>query len=266
MDARMKRRGRMLTLVCGVASAGLAAGVLLPSVGAGVASAQVTPTNTTFYNTIWAGYAASGSPGAFTSVSADWTEPTLTCGAGSSYSSYWVGLDGYNSNTVEQVGTEADCVGGEQTDYAWYEMYPKFGAKIVTVPVSPGDMISASVDYSAAASGHGPGSFTLTLTNTTTGETSTTTVKSPSARLSSAEVIAEAPSSNHGPFSALTLANFNTVTFSAATVGTAAGTETLEDAAPDPLVITTTGTAAGTVEATPGSLSGGDFTVYRENA
>ena len=58
----------------------------------------------------WSGYAATG--GGFTSVAADWTEPGVTCGSQTSYASFWIGLDGDGSNTVEQIGTEADCSGG----------------------------------------------------------------------------------------------------------------------------------------------------------
>src|SRR5947209_8132214 len=52
----------------------------------------------------WSGYAATS--GTYTSVSASWTEPTGHCSSGSQYSSFWVGLDGYNSGSVEQTGSE----------------------------------------------------------------------------------------------------------------------------------------------------------------
>jgi hypothetical protein len=57
----------------------------------------------------WAGYAATG--GQFTSVSADWVQPAGICSRGDQYAAFWVGLDGYSSTTVEQTGTEVDCVG-----------------------------------------------------------------------------------------------------------------------------------------------------------
>ena len=64
----------------------------------------------------WSGYAVTGSR--FTSVSASWTEPTARC-SGTAYSSFWVGLDGDTSNTVEQTGTDADCSGSAPQYYAW---------------------------------------------------------------------------------------------------------------------------------------------------
>lgn len=67
--------------------------------------------NTSVSSSIWAGYAVTGAAGSFTSVSASWTQPTASCAAGSQYTAFWVGLDGYASKTVEQIGTEADCTG-----------------------------------------------------------------------------------------------------------------------------------------------------------
>ncbi len=96
-------------------------------------------TNSTSSN--WSGYAVTGSR--FTSVSASWTQPTAKC-SGTAYSSFWVGLDGDTSNTVEQTGTDADCSGSTPQYYAWYEMYPKFPVNL-SGTVRPGDHLSASV-------------------------------------------------------------------------------------------------------------------------
>jgi hypothetical protein len=199
-------------------------------------------------STNWAGYAATG--GRFTSVSATWKQPAASCTSATAYSSFWVGLDGDTSSTVEQTGTDADCSCGSPVYYAWYEMYPKF-PKNLTLAIHPGDTIHASVTTS------GNGSFTLTITDRTTGGSFTTTQKLRSAKLSSAEVIAEAPSSSGG---VLPLANFGTVGFSAATVnGQAIGNfkpDRITMVAPD-----------GTVKASPGSLSGGNaFSVAWKHA
>ncbi len=75
-------------------------------------------------STNWSGYAAAG--GTYKSVSATWTEPTGTCSGSAKYSSFWVGLDGYNSTTVEQTGSEVDCSGSTPRYYSWYEMYPAY--------------------------------------------------------------------------------------------------------------------------------------------
>ena len=73
-------------------------------------------------STNWSGYSSTGGP--FTSVSASWVQPTGQCGAGASYSSFWVGLDGDGTDTVEQTGSDVDCAGGVPDYYTWYEMYP----------------------------------------------------------------------------------------------------------------------------------------------
>src|SRR5438270_8554254 len=126
----------------------------------------------------WSGYAVTG--GRYTSVSASWTEPTATC-SGTAYSSFWVGLDGDTSNTVEQTGTDADCSGSTPQYYAWYEMYPKFPVNL-GFTVRPGDHLSASVTT------NGSGSFTLTISDSTQGWTNTKTARLKSAKLASAEV------------------------------------------------------------------------------
>ena len=192
----------------------------------------------------WAGYAATGNPGTFTSVSASWTQPTVTCSAANTFSSFWVGLDGDGTPTVEQTGTEADCNAGAAVYQGWFEMFPN-APVFYNNPVMPGDAMSASVVA------NGGGAFTLTLTDATQNWTQTTNQTSNQAELGSAEVIAEAPSSG----TVLPLSNFGTVNFTNAT----ADNEPVgnENAAALTLV-----SAAGVTEATPSALTGGNaFTV-----
>jgi hypothetical protein len=187
-------------------------------------------------STNWAGYSATG--GTFTSVSATWKQPAVTCTAATAYSSFWVGLDGDGTNTVEQTGTDADCSGGKPVYYAWYEMYPKFPVNL-SLTIHAGDTMSASVTTA------GRGSFTLTIRDTTTGGSFTTVQKLKHAKLGSAEVIAEAPSSG----GVLPLANFGTVGFSAAMVnGQAIGSFN-----PDRIDMV----SGTTTKATTSALSGG---------
>jgi hypothetical protein len=197
-------------------------------------------TNSTSTN--WSGYAVTGSR--FTSVSASWTQPAANC-SGTAYSSFWVGLDGDTSNTVEQTGTDADCSGSTPQYYAWYEMYPKFPVTLKGT-VRPGDHLSASVTTS------GSGSFTLTITDSTQGWTNTTNARLKRAQLASAEVIAEAPSSSGG---VLPLANFGTVSFSGATVNGSVLTSST------PHLDAITMQSGSTVKAQPGSMSNGSFSV-----
>jgi hypothetical protein len=194
----------------------------------------------------WAGYVSDGGAGTFTSVSASWAQPAVTCTATNTFSSFWVGLDGDGTATVEQTGTEADCDGGTPSYQGWFEMFPN-APVFFDNPVQPGDAMSASV---VAAGG---GVFTLTLTDSTQGWTQTTNQTSDTAQLGSAEVIAEAPSDGTG--AVLPLSNFGTVNFTDATAdNTAFGNE-------NPSALTMV-SASNVTEATPSALTGGNaFTV-----
>ncbi len=98
-------------------------------------------------STNWSGYAIDASHGAVTAVYGSWVVPTVT-GTGTSYSSAWVGIDGDNSSTVEQIGTDSDISNGKATYYAWYEMYPSDSVNL-KLTVKPGDSISAQVTYAS---------------------------------------------------------------------------------------------------------------------
>ena len=125
--------------------------------------------------------------GPFSSVTATWTEPPIRP-AGPAFTdvAFWVGLDGDNSDTVEQIGTEGYSQGAVGYD-AWFEMYP---AEPVTVDLSirPGDVVTGSVVETGVAT------FTLSLVDHTSGKSFQTTqsLTVPPA-LASAEVVAEAP-------------------------------------------------------------------------
>jgi hypothetical protein len=163
-------------------------------------------------STNWSGYAAAS--GTYKSVSASWTEPTGTCSGSAKYSSFWVGLDGYNSSTVEQTGSEVDCSGSTPEYYSWYEMYPAYPVNFSNT-VRPGDHFTGSVTHTSGSS------YTLKLSDTTQGWSHTVTKSLSGAANSSAEVIAEAPSSSSG---VLPLAHFSPVTFTSAAVnGSAIG-------------------------------------------
>ena len=193
-------------------------------------------------STNWAGYAAVGSDDEYTSVSTTFTQPKVTCSSGDTYSAFWVGLDGYSSDSVEQTGTEADCAGKTAEYSAWYEMYP---ADPVTYnkTVKAGDVIVETVTFS------GTDSYKLYLDDETEGWTESTT-KTGSYDRSSAEVIAEAPYDGE----VLPLANFGTVDFTSSTVN---GSEL---SASDPTGINMA-TTSGTLEATTNALSGGAFSI-----
>src|ERR1700722_2717487 len=70
----------------------------------------------------WSGYATSG--GTFTSVTANWVLPAGKCANSNQTASFWAGLDGFTTATVEQTGTDIVCNGTKASYAAWYEMYP----------------------------------------------------------------------------------------------------------------------------------------------
>ena len=193
-------------------------------------------------STNWSGYAAAS--GTYKSVSASWKEPTGTCSGSAKYSSFWVGLDGYNSGTVEQTGSEVDCSGRTAEYYSWYEMYPAYPVNFSNT-VRPGDQFTGSVTVSGST-------YTLKLADSTQGWSHTVTKSLSGAANSSAEVIAEAPSSTSG---VLPLAHFSPVTFTSATVnGSAIG-----NSSPTQIIMVNN---SGTAKDSVSSLSGGtSFTV-----
>ena len=130
---------------------------------------------------IWGGYADTGAK--FTSVSGSWTVPSLNCSSTpNSFVSPWIGIDGWNSDTVEQIGFDQDCQNGVAGYFPWVEMYPA-DSIYFTETVKAGDQISASVSVSGT-------SFTLTEKDTTRGW-SKTYHETGSDQLSSAEAIVE---------------------------------------------------------------------------
>ena len=187
-----------------------------------VESGRAAPTtvgamfHTTSNSTNWAGYAVSASTGSVSFVNGSWIVPSIVgkCPKAAQYSSFWVGIDGYSSSTVEQTGTDSDCSHGAATYYAWYEFYPKGSVLIKSLTIHAGDAIVASVSYSTTTA-----KFTTSIADVTAGTSFTTSSAVKNAARSSAEWIAEAPSSFSG---VLPLANFGTVEFGADYTGAAA--------------------------------------------
>ncbi len=223
----------------------------------------------------WAGYADTNDT--FNSVSSSWTEPTVNCansnsglngllglsslngllGGPGAASAFWVGLDGYNSTSVEQLGTDSDCDSGSPSYYAWYEMYPNPSVQLPSqYPVQPGDKMTALVSANSAGT-----SFTLMIKDATAGWTFSTTQTGSGFARSSAEVIAEAPSSCSLLFcSEVPLADFGQINYSGSSVVNAAGTKgSLSSFNANEITMSSNGTTL----ATPSSLSsdGSSFSV-----
>ena len=150
----------------------------------------------------WSGYVVTGS--SFTYAKGSWIMPSVNCTkTPNTYAGFWVGIDGYDSTTVEQTGIAAQCSGKTPQYYAWYEFFPKNPVTITSVPVSPGNKISTEVSFAASK-------FTIKFTDETTGKSFTTTGTVAGALRNSAEWIAEAPTSITG---VLPLADFGTGSF-----------------------------------------------------
>jgi hypothetical protein len=157
----------------------------------------------------------------FSAVNGNWTVPTLSCTSTTSYSAHWIGIDGANSSTVEQDGTEADCSGGVASYDAWYEMYGdnavNNGSEVElapnSYPVYPGDGMAASVSVANNV-------WTLAVSDAGSAAHAhnwqySTNINYAGAAQSSAEWVVERPEICYVFFgcSLTTLANFGSVTF-----------------------------------------------------
>lgn len=153
------------------------------------ATAQSTSSN-------WSGYVAAtdfsgtSANGTVSYAAGSWVVPALTATTDTTYCAIWVGIDGYLSPTVEQLGTSHNWVNGAQENYAWFEMYPNGSYEITGFPVDIGDEISVRIGYK------GDSNFKLVMFNYTKGVStvipSSDTMSSTALR-SSAEWIVEAP-------------------------------------------------------------------------
>lgn len=167
----------------------------------------------------WAGYAverdfSSTEANVVDNVSGSWVVPQVECSLFRDYSSsFWIGVDGYtvksgSQGTIEQIGTDSDCYRGYGVYFAWYELFPQDPVTL-NLTISPGDTIHAQISYL------GNGRFLMSITDMTTGEHFSVTKNNPQAQRTSAEWIAEAPSSgNH----TVPLSDFSRIDFMDASV------------------------------------------------
>ena len=134
----------------------------------------------------WGGYVSFGS---FTTATASWTEPSVTCTSTDDLFAPWVGIDGDGSSTVEQTGVATDCSSGRPVYQAWYEMYPA-APVYYSNSVSAGDHITATVTRTAT------NTYRLDISDTTKGWSKTIT-KSLTSKHASAEAIIESPTDSY---------------------------------------------------------------------
>ncbi|MGD0701373.1 MAG: G1 family glutamic endopeptidase [Trebonia sp.] len=209
-------------------------------------------------STNWSGYADTGS--SFSNVSAKWTEPGASCTSRTtSLAAFWVGIDGYSSDSVEQDGTMIECYNRTAYQFTWWEMYPTNDVQVVGQTAAAGDAITASVVRSGT-------SYTLKVTDSThSSGNSFTTTQSCSASScvdSSAEWIAEAPTGSSG---VEPLSDFGSWTASSAAVTEGSTSGNISSFTDDEITMVD---SSGATKALPGALTGGGtgFSVAWERA
>ncbi len=231
----------------------------------GVRASETVVFDATWVSSLnWSGYAITGSGnGTFTGVSGTFTVPGLTANqpascstgqtAGSSSStcttSVWLGIDGFNNQSLIQAGiAETPIVGGSEYDlWPWWETLPNPASPFNTpVTVNPGDSVTVSIVPASAA-----GYWNISLRDNTNGE-SAAVPEAYSGPVESAEWIVEAPQING---SLTTLSPYSpAVQFSHIGYTLNAG-----DTASSPTSILLC--QNGSLAAAPGGLAGGGFQV-----
>lgn len=162
----------------------------------------------------WGGYAQSTSAKSkFKAVRAFWKVPTVnTSASGSQFAADWVGIGGFNDQTLVQDGTEADNINGHAQYAAWTEIIPAPEVRISGLTIHPGDRMEGIVQETKS------GTWKMTVKDLTTGKSGGRTVKYNSSG-QSVEAIHERPEVNG---SLASLAKTNNVTFDPGSFSTAA--------------------------------------------
>ncbi|MEA2718096.1 MAG: hypothetical protein QOI99_2413 [Actinomycetota bacterium] len=189
----------------------------------------------------WSGYVSVGRT--YTDVSARFTVPSVSCPEPNTNASFWVGLDGFDSPTVEQIGVEALCRDGVARYSAWWQAFPATSQPLDIVVV-PGHEIVVRVSVGAAG-------VRFELRDITVSVAFEKTLPVTDATFTSAEVIAEQSGASQGP-----LSDFDEVVFHEATVNG----ETFGRADPLALVMTN---ASGSPRVAVSPLSAGDAFAVR---
>ena len=159
----------------------------------------------------WSGYlvtSSGNSQGEVVGINASWTVPRIGVFSSDAYSSAWIGIGGHSEKTLIQTGTEQDSVNGQEYYSAWYEMLPANAVRINTISVSPGDVMTASINLVNSDTHQ----WAIRIYDVTKGQGFYRTFIYNSSRLS-AEWVVERPHVNNQITS---LANFGTIKFNSA--------------------------------------------------
>lgn len=170
----------------------------------------------------WSGYAVTPASRSYTAISGSWTVPSVAASKGATYSATWIGIDGFNNDYLIQTGTEQDYYDGSPHYATWWtDSENNFEEQPFSLPVSPGDVMTASIIEQA-----GGGPWTITLTNDTaeargaTDSSVTELVSSYDGPGASAEWIMEAPTIGGR---VAPLADYGETNFTGAAVATSVG-------------------------------------------
>jgi hypothetical protein len=177
----------------GVSTAG--AGTLAHAAGVG------TLTSTGWSYTNWSGYATRTKKA--TEIAGDWTVPTVTATSTNTYSSTWIGIDGFTNDDLIQTGTEQDWFSGHTIYRAWWEILPANETIIPSLVVHPGDVFQAEIFLDSGTT------WTINIEDVTTTEFFSINEKYTGPR-DSVDWIQEAPTVN-GKIA--TLAHYGQTTF-----------------------------------------------------
>lgn len=72
-----------------------------------------SPSHFGWISSNWSGYARSGTRNQYRRISAEWTVPYVLPSTRSSYSSAWIGIDGFKNSSLIQTGTGHDWIQGK---------------------------------------------------------------------------------------------------------------------------------------------------------
>jgi hypothetical protein len=173
-----------------------------------LASPNQTANPPSFKISNWSGYIVASdiqnSSPVLSSVSASWTVPEIKPSENNTFSSVWVGIGGYEEDTLIQTGTAHECINGKFVYYAWYELVPDHLVHIPNIQVQAGNAVTASINLI----NENTNTWSIEIADITRSERFKRTFVYNSSRLS-AEWVVERPKVN-GTIS--TLADFGNVT------------------------------------------------------
>jgi hypothetical protein len=160
-------------------------------------------------STSWAGYVVASDlenpHEQVIGVNASWTVPRVGVFSSDAFSSAWIGIGGQFDKTLVQTGTEHDSVNGQEYYSAWYELLPDKAVRLTDMSISPGDLITASINLVDSDTNE----WAIKIYDVTNGQGFYQTFVYNSSRLS-AEWIVERPTLND---QVSMLSNFGTLTF-----------------------------------------------------